>query len=60
MAKRASEIISATLAIIFIISTISICAKNAAGSDNLPFTSFLEIPGVTAEEIAALQGIMST
>jgi PAS domain S-box-containing protein len=62
MARWASRIIPAALAIIFIFSAISACINTAAypeksNNTEYPFTSFLDIPDITKEEIESIAAL---
>ncbi|MDR0322231.1 MAG: transporter substrate-binding domain-containing protein [Treponema sp.] len=60
MQRRKSNIATTALAVIFILSLISSCGKGfkaplESRNQSSPFASYLEIPGITAEEITAIE-----
>ena len=60
MAKRSPGITTAALAIIFIFSAISTCVNTGQEKSNgqdYPFASFLDVPGITEEEVESITAL---
>ena len=57
MLKKITKALSAVLAAVFIIASVSGCVKNTKNETPLLFDSFRDIPGVTDEEIKAIETI---
>jgi signal transduction histidine kinase/CheY-like chemotaxis protein len=62
MAERTSGIIPVTLAIIFALTLFSACGNTKADLEGssvaeFPFTSFLDVPGITSDEIESITAL---